>query len=309
MNVLSLGLLMAKNTARTIVMIFGIFVLVFLLMRVLPGDAVDILALEGDLTEEMKMDLRTELGLNEPLYIQFIHWSKSMLRFDFGKSLRFRKPVLEIISSALPVTVRFALISSSVGIVFGSMVAFLAIWLKSRLLASIVEALNIWSTAVPTFCIGFILIFIFVLGLRLMPLSGNMLLPVLILGADIAGQIAKPFYAEMKDTIPSRFVTIALAKGLSYRWTILRHVLPNSLSVFLALSSLIVAGTLGGSMTMEVLFNLPGLGRLAYNAVAGRDYPIIQALTIFIATIVIVINFITDTIAVVIDPRRREKSL
>ncbi len=302
----NLGRAIVSKLGKNVLLLMGILVFIFVLMRAIPGDIVDVMSIEGGLDEGMKAALREELGLNKSLPEQFLAWLTKMVKLDFGNSLRFGKPVLEIIGYSLPFTLRFALLSCAFGLGLGSALAFLAIWKRSRLVAALVEGLNIWSTAIPTFCIGFILIFIFVLRLKLMPLSGNLLFPVIILGLDIAGQVAKPLYAEMKDSLSSRFVTIARAKGLSYRWIVFRHVLPNSLTVFLALSGLIVAGTLGGSITMEVLFSLPGLGQLAYNSVAGRDYPIIQALALFIAVMVILVNLITDLTAMLIDPRQRD---
>lgn len=295
------------NLTKTIGLLVGIFILIFFLMRILPGDIVEIMAIEGGLDESMKAELRAELGIDKSLVEQFIVWCRQMLMFDFGKSLRFGKPVVEIIGYSLPVTFRFALLSCSIGLGLGMLFAFFAVWKKSRFFAALVEAVNVWSIAVPTFCAGFVLIFVFVLGLRIMPLSGNFLLPVAVLAVDIAGQVAKPLFEEMKDTLSARFITIARSKGMSYRRIVLRHVLPNSATVLIALSGLIVAGALGGSITLEVLFNLPGLGQLAFNAVSGRDYPIIQALALFIASTVILVNFITDSVALLIDPRQRDK--
>ncbi|HCO48792.1 MAG TPA: ABC transporter permease [Spirochaetaceae bacterium] len=294
------------NLIKTIGLLVGIFVLIFFLMRILPGDIVDLMAIDGGLDENMKAELRTELGIDKSLPEQFFIWCRQMLRFDFGKSLRFGKPVTEIIGYSLPVTLRLALISCAVGLGLGMALAFLAVWKKSKFFATLIEAINVWSIAVPTFCAGFMLIFMFVLGMRIMPLSGNFLLPVAVLAVDIAGQVAKPLFEEMKDTLSARFVTIARSKGMDYRRIVIRHVIPNSATVLIALSGLIVAGALGGSITLEVLFNLPGLGQLAFNAVSGRDYPIIQALAIFIASITILVNFVTDSVALLIDPRQRD---
>jgi peptide/nickel transport system permease protein len=291
---------------KTLGLLLGILAFVFVIIRVLPGDIVDVMAIDSGLDEAMKAELRAELGLDRDIFNQFLEWIGRMASLDFGNSLRFGKPVAELIAYSLPVTLQLALSSCALGLSWGAVLAFLAIRKGGKILPTMVEALNVWSTAVPTFCIGFILIFVFVLGLRIMPLSGNMVLPILILGADIAGQVAKPLYAEMHDTMAERHVLIARAKGLREGAVVWRHVLPNSLTVFIALSGLIVAGTLGGSMTMEVLFDLPGMGKLAYNAVAGRDYPIVQAIAVFIAAVVAVVNLLTDLFAMAIDPRQRD---
>jgi peptide/nickel transport system permease protein len=299
-------LAVARRFVKILLLFAGIAIMIFFLVRIVPGDVVELLAMEGGMTEPMKQHLRQELGLNQNVFVQFTIWLQGMIHLDFGNSLRFHRPVLELFLYSLPVTLRFAAISSCVGILLGITVAAVAIIWRNKLGGFLVEALNIWSIAVPTFCAGFIGIYLMVLRLHWMPLTGNLILPVWVLGVDIAGQVAKPFYEEMKETLSARFITIARSKGLSHYQIVIRHVIPNSLTVLLALSGLIVAGALGGSITMEVLFNMPGLGKLAFDAVSGRDYPVVQVLALFIASVVLCLNFLTDIVAMLIDPRLRE---
>jgi peptide/nickel transport system permease protein len=294
-----------KRLINTLTLFTGIVVLIFFLIRVIPGDVVELQALEGGFTEAMKQQLRHQLGLDQSLIRQFFIWLQNMAHCNFGNSFRFHRPVLELFLYSLPVTLRFAFISLTFGITLGILLATAAMIYRNRFLTWLVEAANIWSIAVPTFCAGFIGIYIFVLQLRWMPLSGNIFIPVFVLGLDIAGQVVKPFYEEMRETFSSRFVMIARSKGLSHFQVVLRHIVPNSLTALVALSGLIVASTLGGSITMEVLFNIPGLGQLAYNAVSGRDYPVVQVLALFIAIVVLLLNFFTDIAAMFIDPRQR----
>ncbi|MGD8401640.1 MAG: ABC transporter permease [Bacillota bacterium] len=295
-----------RRFVKTLLLFAGIALFIFFLVRIVPGDVVELLALESGMTESMKQHLRQELGLNQNVIIQFYIWLQGLIHLDLGNSLRFHRPVLELFLYSLPFTLRFAAISSCVGILLGITVAAGAIIWRNKFGGFLVEALNIWSIAVPTFCAGFIGIYLMVLRLHWMPLTGNLILPVLVLGVDIAGQVVKPFYEEMQETLSARFITIARSKGLSHYRIVIRHVIPNSLTVLLALSGLIVAGTLGGSITMEVLFNMPGLGKLAFDAVSGRDYPVVQVLALFIAFAVLCINFLTDVAAIIIDPRLRE---
>jgi peptide/nickel transport system permease protein len=295
-----------RRFVKTLLLFAGIALFIFFLVRIVPGDVVELLALESGMTESMKQHLRQELGLNQNVIIQFYIWLQGLIHLDLGNSLRFHRPVLELFLYSLPFTLRFAAISSCVGILLGITVAAGAIIWRNKFGGFLVEALNIWSIAVPTFCAGFIGIYLMVLRLHWMPLTGNLILPVLVLGVDIAGQVVKPFYEEMQETLSARFITIARSKGLSHYRIVIRHVIPNSLTVLLALSGLIVAGTLGGSITMEVLFNMPGLGKLAFDAVSGRDYPVVQVLALFIAFAVLCINFLTDVAAIMIDPRLRE---
>ena len=291
------------ETIKALGLIIGITVLVFLLVRVIPGDVVDLLAIDGGLTDEMKTDLRHELGLSQSLVEQLTTWTAHAARGDLGSSLLFRRPISGLIMHALPVTLRLALWSFLVGLVLGTGAAVGAFWKPDSIFAWLVNALNVWSIAVPTFCAGIGFILVLVIWLGWMPLLGNMVLPVLIIGVDVAGQIAKPLHEDLKETSTATYVRTAYAKGLTRSRVILFHILPNSLSVVLALSGVILAGLVGGTITMEVLFGLPGIAKLALDSVLGRDYPLIQAVILFMALAVVLINYAMEGLAIVIDPR------
>ncbi len=167
------------------------------------------------------------------------------------------------------------------------------------------EALNLWSIALPTFCVGLASILVFSVWLGWLPVIGQWISPVLILGIDIGGQVAKPLYEDLKETSTAAHIRTARAKGLSPARIVLRHLLPNALTTVVALGGLILAGMIGGALTMEVLFGLPGLGTLAYQAISGRDYPVIQAVVLFFAAGVVMVNGLTDLLQRVFDPRLR----
>ena len=294
---------LAAVVSKSVFLIVGITVLIFVLVRAVPGDVVDVMAAEGGLTSDMQMVLREELGLAATWPQQFAVWVERAATGDLGKSLRFQRPVADIVVHALPVTLHLTVWSFLFGLVVGVGAATgAAIWPRSAF-PSLVQGLNVWSIAMPTFCFGLICILIFVLWLRWMPLLGNMLLPLVIIGLDVAGQIAKPLYEDLKETSSAAFIRTARAKGLGWGRIVLRHILPNSLSVVLALSGVILAGLVGGTITMEVLFGLPGIGKLALDSIIGRDYPLIQAVILVLALSVVVINLATDLIGRLIDPR------
>jgi peptide/nickel transport system permease protein len=284
-------------------LILGISVLVFFLVRVIPGDVVDVLGGDAGLTEEMQASLREELGLTLSWPAQFAGWVGGALTGEFGLSLRFHRPVTDLIAHALPTTLTLSLYSFVLGLGLGIGVAVAAVLWPSSPFPALVNILNVWSIAMPTFCAGLIGVLIFVLWLEWMPLLGNMLIPSLVIGVDIAGQIAKPLHEDLKETLSANFVRTARAKGLTPVRIVARHVLPNSLAVVLALSGIILAGLVGGTITMEVVFGLPGIGKLALDSILGRDYPLIQAVVLFLALSVVVINALTDLTARLIDPR------
>lgn len=287
---------------RSVLLVIGITIIVFILLRIVPGDIVELLASEGGFSTGQMEQLRQELGLDRSWPEQLLIWSVNALCGDFGVSLRFQRPISEMIWSAMPATLQLGALSFAIGMSLGISTALAAaIWPRSPWRA-VVEALNVWSVALPTFCVGFAFILIFVLWLRWMPLLGNLWLPVLVLGIDIAGQIAKPFLEDIEEARQSAYVRTAQAKGVSHRVIILRHVLPNALPSLLALTGLVLGGLAGGTVTMEVLFGHNGLGRLTLDSVLGRDYTVTQATVIIIAATVVLANGLVAMIGKLLDP-------
>ena len=281
----------------------GIVVIVFLLARVIPGDVVDVKAIEGDLSTSQQEAMRRELGLDQPIIVQFGDWSMRALRGDFGESIRFGRPVSDMLRTALPVTLVFAGLSFALALLLAIGIAVGAVTTESRVLRSLVDIVNIWSIALPTFCIGVVGILIFSVWLHWLPVLGGMLLPVIIIGIDGAGQIVKPLHEELREAATSAHVRTARAKGLSPWRITLRHLMPTAVPVALALSSLVLASLIAGTLTMEVLFGLPGLGSLMLNAIHGRDYPVIQASILVTAVGLVLVNGLTDLLHRLVDPR------
>jgi peptide/nickel transport system permease protein len=290
---------------RQAALICGIVVAVFLLIRVVPGDVADVLALEGDLTETEIAAIRVELGLDLPAHAQLARWVARAAEGDLGLSLRFERPVADMIGFAIPATLSLAATSLAIGLGFGvALAALAAIWPRSPF-GWLVEAVNIWSIALPTFCVGLAAILVFSIWLGWMPVLGNTLIPALVIGIDVAGQIVKPLHEELKEAAAAPFVRAARARGESPARIVLARLLPNAAPVAIALSGLILAGLIGGTLTMEVLFGLPGLGTLALQAIQGRDYPVVQAVILLFAASIVAVNAATDLCQRLLDPRLR----
>ena len=290
---------------RQAVLLAGIAITVFLLIRIVPGDVVDAMALEGNLDDEAIAALRADLGLDAGALVQLRIWAGRALVGDFGDSLRFDRPAAELILAAAPTTIGLAALALAFGLALGIALATAAVLWPRSILPGLVEALNLWSIALPTFCVGLAAILVFSVWLGWLPVIGQMLLPVVILGIDNAGQIAKPLHEDLKEAATAAHIRTARAKGLSPARIVLRHLLPNALTTVVALSGLILAGMIGGALTMEVLFGLPGLGTLAYQAISGRDYPVIQAVVLVFAAGVVVVNWLADVTQRALDPRLR----
>jgi peptide/nickel transport system permease protein len=282
---------------------FGIVVLIFVLCRIVPGDVVDVLGLEGGLTAEQAAAMRLELGLHKPMYLQFVDWFGAALQGDFGTSLRFGTSVTAMLMHALPVTAQLASGSFAIGLGLALLLAIAATSTRSLALDLAINAVNIWSIAAPTFCVGFIGILIFSIWLGWLPVLGGIGMAIVIIGIDNAGQIVKPLREELKEAISLPHVRTARAKGLTRTNIAVAHVLPTASPIVLALSGIVIANLVSGSITMEVLFGLPGLGSLTLNAIHGRDYPVIMAAITVIAVSLVVINTVVDVLARLIDPR------
>ena len=288
---------------RQIFKILCIAFAIFLLVRAVPGDIADMYEARGDYDAQQLEDLRASLGLHDSLVQQFGHWAWNALHGDLGESMRFGASVGDMVLAALPSSLVLAGCSLALGLLLGLMLAVLGLAFPNSKIGPWIESLNIWSIAVPTFCTGILGILVFSVWLKWLPIRGQMLLPVLIVGIDVAGQIVKPLYEELKETSHAAFVRTARAKGLS-RWRIAwRHMLPNSLSVIIALSGVILGGLVGGTLTVEALFGLPGIGSLALEAIRGRDYPVIQAAVMALAGFVVLVNVLTSVLHRCIDPR------
>lgn len=295
---------LVRPVAGGLVQAACIVALTFFLCRVMPGDVVDVLGLEGGLSAEQQVDMRRQLGLDKPLVTQFFAWSGQALSGDFGRSLRFDQPVADMLATALPVTLRLAGLSFAFGVGLAILLAVAATAFRSRILDGLIDGVNIWSIAVPTFCAGFAGILLFSIWLAWLPVIGSLVLPVIIIGLDNAGQIVKSLREELKEAVLLPHVRTARAKGLSAWRIAIAHVLPAAAPIMLALSGLALGTLVAGSLTMEVLFGLPGIGSLTLNAIHGRDYPIILAAVTVIAVALVLINMVVDILHRLIDPRQ-----
>jgi len=293
----------ATQIGRQLFAVTVITFTLFFLVRAAPGDITDYYSARGDYDAAALAELRTDFGLDRSVAVQFERWITHAAHGDFGESMRYGSSVYDMLIEAIPHTLRLASLSLAFGLSLGVGLAILALACPRLRLGAAIEALNVWSIAVPSFCTGVLGILVFSIWLKWLPIRGQMLLPIAILGLDIAGQIAKPLFEELKETARAGFVRTARAKGLS-GWRITwRHVLPNCLSQVIALSGVILGGLVGGALTMEALFAHPGLGGLTLDAIRSRDYPVIQISVMVLAAFVILVNLAASGLQHWADPR------
>ncbi len=296
-----------KHLAQTLLVALGqaaaILFGLFLLFGAVPGDVVEVLAAAGDLDEAQQAAMRAELGLDQPAWRRFGTWLAAALGGDLGLSQRFGQPVGPMLAEAAHATLELAAASAAIGLGLAGGLG-LAYAAGSRLAGQAMEALNLWSIALPTFCVGVAVLLLFAVELHWIPAVGGLLAPALILGIDNAGQLAKPLAEEVAEVAARPHVTVARAKGLAplhiARW----HILPLAAPVAVSVAGVMLAGLLGGTLTMEMLFGLPGVGALVLNALQGRDQPVVLAGLAAAALSIVAVNAVVALVQAALDPRR-----
>lgn len=305
---------MSKYILRRILIAFplilGVTTVVFIMLRVaLPGDPAKVMA--GDrATPELIEQIRHNLGLDRPLIEQYLIFLRNFLQGDLGRSVKFREPVARVIAKAFPFTATLTLlcvaIGTSLGLVIGVVTAvYQRTWIDNF---GIVLAVLFYS--IPTFWLGLMLILIFSVGLRILPVQGigtwkHFVLPVTTLGVGQSALIARLTRSSMIEVLSTDYVRTARAKGLAQRRVLIRHALQNTLIPVITVVGLSVGGLLGGAVITESIFHLPGVGSLAIDAISNRDYPMIQGAVILVAASFVFVNLLVDIIYALVDPRIR----
>ena len=291
--------------------------LTFGLIWLIPGDPTAEL-LGTSATPEQAARLRTQLGLDKPLPLQIVEWYGRILRGDLGQSILLNRSVTAAILERLPVTLSLASIAFGVAIVVGVTAGTVAALHHNRWPDQVVMAVALLGLSVPDFWLGLVLIFTFAVMFGLLPTGGfvppgdsvvgwlrTVAMPAATLAFVQIGFIARMARASMLDVLSQDFIRTADAKGLS-RWEIVtRHGLPNALVPILTVSGIVAGALLGGTVVIEQVFSIPGVGRLVIGAILSRDFPVIQGGLLFLAAIYLLVNLLVDILYAAVDPRVR----
>jgi peptide/nickel transport system permease protein len=292
-------------------------VVVFSLLHLAPGDPASMM-LGREATQEQKDALREQLGLNEPVPVQFVEWFWGVLRLDLGDSLFIGKPVTEALLERFQPTGLLALYAVTLAVVIAIPSGVFAALRPNSILDRLLMILSISGAAIPGFFFGILLILLFAVVLDWVPSSGYedlsadpvqharyMILPTVALGFSGAGFLARIVRTTMLDVLNDEYVRTAYAKGLPQRHVVLRHALRNALIPVMTVIGILLASLLGGSVVIETVFNIPGMGRLLVQSVTRRDFPVVQGAVMVVAAIEVLIMLIVDILYVFIDPRIR----
>ncbi|SFH96965.1 ABC transporter permease [Albimonas pacifica] len=311
-----LSYILRRVLAAIPVMIF-VALFVFLLLRLSPGDPAAIIA--GDTaTPEQLEQIRERLGLNDPLLVQFADWGWRLLQGDFGESILSGTPVTSMIADRMEPTISLALTTIVLSIVIAVPLGVIAAWKHGTIIDRVVMAISVLGFSVPVFVIAYVLIQVFAINLKWLPVQGftsifddpgtfaqRITLPTLTLTSLYIALIARITRTSMLETLGEDFVRTARAKGLAERRVLMKHALRNSAVPIVTVIGIGFALIISGVVVTESVFNLPGIGRLTVDAVLARDYPVIQGVILLASLLYVGINLLIDIAYVILDPRIR----
>lgn len=290
-------------------------VIAFVLINLSPGDPT-YFYVSADAPPEEFEQMREQLGIDQPLAVQFTRWFGEVLRGDLGISFDQRRPVVEVYLSALPITLLLAVMALIIALVIAIPIGVYSA-VKSGSVGDKISTLFIFiGVSMPNFWLGMLLVLFFSISLGVMPAQGfntatvwtrihSLMLPAFALGFAQAALIARMTRSSMLEVMRQDYVQTARAKGLRAPTVLLKHTFVNALNPIVTVIGLAIASLVAGSAIIEVVFNLPGIGRLMVNSVIRRDYPMVQGTLLLTASMIILVNLLIDIVYAFLDPRIR----
>jgi peptide/nickel transport system permease protein len=308
---------LVRRLLATILVMLMVAVLVFLMLRLTPGDPAAIMAGENASTAQIET-IRAGLGLDQPLPVQFAIWLARLLHGDLGQSFFFKRPVTELIAQRVGPTVSLATTTILLSIAIAVPLGVLAAWKHGSLVDRLVMGFSVLGFSVPVFVLGYALIYLFAIRLNWLPVQGykplaagfwpflyQLILPSITLSVIYIALIARITRASLLEVLGEDFVRTARAKGLREAVVLQRHALRNAAVPIVTVIGIGVALLVGGVVVTESVFNIPGLGRLTVDAVLGRDFPTIQGVILVFSFVYVLVNLLIDLAYALLDPRIR----
>jgi len=310
-----------RRLIQALIVIIIVSLLVFLVIRLLPGDPVLIYLSRTEvnsLTTEQIEQVRHEFGLDKPIVVQYVTWIGQVVRGELGQSLFYKEDVATLIGQRLPVTLNLSImafiISGVIGITFGLICALR----RGKAIDSTLTTLAIFGITIPTFWLAIMLIYLFGLKLQVLPLYGyvspftdlgdnikHIILPVFCMAIFPIASVTRQTRSSTLEVTRQDYIRTAWAKGLRERYIVVRHILKNGLIPVITLMGMSLSFILGGAVIIETVFSIPGMGRLSVDAVFSKDYTVIQSIILISATMVVLVNLAVDLLYGWLDPRIR----
>lgn len=296
-----------KRIGYGLIVLFGLTLFSFFLIHLVPGDPARIM-LGTNANQEQVQALREEMGLNRSLLIQYVDYIANVAQFDLGESYKTGRPVLTEILLRFPATMKLAMAGMFIAIMIGVTMGILAARFKDSVIDFTAMSIAILGVSIPNFWLGMMLILIFTVQLGWLPVAGgtglkDLILPAITLGVLASTVISRVTRSEMLEVLQSDFVRTARSKGLAEKAVLFIHAFRNAMIPVLTIVGLQIATLLGGTIIIEQVFNWPGIGTLAIDAILSRDFPMIQGIILFIGFVFLAVNLLVDILYGVIDPR------
>ncbi len=308
---------LARRLLMLLPVLIGTTVIVFSFIHLIPGDAA-LVILGNDYTPEGARELRTQLGLDRPAYIQYLSWMGNILQGNLGNSIypfggiKFQgDPVIKVIADRLPTTLALTFGTMMLSILLAVPIGMITAIKRNSAIDSILRVVSMVGISMPVFWFGLLLILVFAIQLHWLPANGNfrtngpqaLILPVMALGISDAALLSRMTRSAMLEVLSEDYVRTARAKGLKDLVVYYRHALRNALIPIVTVVGFQFGGLLSGAVLTETIFTMPGLGRLLVESVFRRDYPVIQGSVLIIALMFVVTNLVVDLLYAYLDPR------
>jgi peptide/nickel transport system permease protein len=316
-----MGNYILRRLALYIPTLIGVSIIIFLLLHVVPGDPA-LMVLNGGFggngtyTEADIQALRHDLGFDKPLLTQYTDWVSSAIRGDFGSSLRYNQPVSKLIAQRILVTAELGAVSVFLALLLGIPLGMISAMRRDTTIDHLARIFAVLGLAVPNFWLGLLVLLALVNWFGWLPPLGYvpfwvdpiphfqiMIWPAAVLGSVLAAYIARMTRAQLLEVLQQDYIRTAYSKGLTEKTVTFRHALKNALPPVVTLSGLQLGALISGTVVIEVVFSIPGMGRLLVNALEWRDYPTIQAIVLVSAIAFVTVNLIVDLLYPLLDPR------
>ena len=298
-----------KRLLSTIPVLIGISLLLFFMLRMLPGDPAQVLAGQMATPEEVDL-IRHQLGLDRPIHVQYAFFLGRLARFDLGRSARTQNPVTEEIWARLPNTMLLAVVAITLACLFGIPAGIISAVRPYTWIDYVVTSTALFGMSMPVFWLGLMLVVVFAVWLHWLPAGGigtwkHVILPSITLTAFVIAFIARMTRSSMLEVLSQDYTTTARSKGLKEQVVIIKHALKNALIPIITVVGLQFGMLLGGAVLTETVFAWPGLGRLIVDSILARDYPVIQGAILIFGLLYILVNLVVDVLYAYVDPRIR----
>ena len=298
---------MIKQLIGFCIVIFGVLLLTFLLIHLVPGDPVEVMLGESASSADREV-LRAELGLNQPIIYQFGHYLNKLAHADLGLSIHTQTPIIELIKTRYPATLKLAFVSLLIGLSIGVPMGIYAALKAGKWQDLIVTLVSVRLSAMPAFWLGPMLMLIFAVWLGWLPVSGmesntSIILPALTLGFGLSAILTRMTRTSLLEVLSDDYIRTARAKGLTESNVIIHHALRAALLPIITIVGLQMGSLLAGTVITETIFSWDGIGRLLVESIEKRDYPVTQACVLLVALSYVVVNLLTDMLYRLADPR------